>query len=72
MTQYHKGIEKYFNIDKEIITYKTSDEFIHKYNFLKTRPKIVKQIAMNGHKRFLKEHESKIRLASILKEIENF
>ena len=72
MTSYHKGIERYFDIDKEIISFKTSEEFVQKYNFLKTRPKLIKQIALKGHNRFLKDHESKVRLPRVLKEIEKF
>ena len=70
MTEYHYGIEQFFEIDKEIITFKTYDELHKKTNFLLRKPKILEKIATNGYKRFLKEHDSKIRLQKILQEIE--
>ena len=69
MTEYHEGIEEFFEIDKEIITFKSIDELTKKTNFLLKNPRLVERIADAGHKRFLKEHDSKIRLKQILKEI---
>jgi spore maturation protein CgeB len=68
-TQYHKGIERYFEIDKEILTFETADEFNKKLSFLLHRPKLVKNIGQKGHKRFLLEHESKKRLHKLLERI---
>jgi len=69
LTEYHKGIEEFFEIDKEIVTFKTFDEFQKKFKFLSNRPKLVKKIALRGHNRFLNSHESKVRLKSVLKQI---
>ena len=33
-------------------------------------PKVIDSIANNGHKRFIKDHESHVRLANILEEID--
>ena len=68
-TQYHEGIEEYYKIDKEIITFKSAVEYNEKLNFLLQNEKIVKSIANKGHQRFLKQHDSKIRLANVLEEI---
>jgi spore maturation protein CgeB len=70
-TQYHKGIERYFEIDKEILTFKTPDEFNKKLSFLLSRPQLVKSIGSKGHKRFLQEHDSKKRLHKLLEKIKN-
>jgi len=68
-TEYHKDIERFFEIDKEIVAFKTLDEFVKKANFLLKHQNIVKQISENGHKRFLADHESKIRLRNVLEKI---
>ena len=69
LSEYHDGIEEFFDIDKEIITFKTPEEFKEKINFLSKNESVVRRVAKNGHKRFLAEHDSKIRLAKLLKEI---
>jgi len=68
-TEYHAGIEEFFEIDKEVVTFKTFGEFSEKANFLLKNPKVVERIAKAGHQRFLTEHDSKIRLANILEQI---
>lgn len=69
LTEYHSGIEQFYEIDKEIITFKTIDEFNKKASYLLKKPKIIEQIANNGFKRFITEHDSKIRLATVLDKI---
>ena len=69
VTEYHEGIEEYYDIDKEIITFSTIQEFKEKMNFFKSRSKIVEKIAMAGHKRFLKQNTSEKRLAGVVEEI---
>jgi spore maturation protein CgeB len=69
LTQHHDGIEKFFEIDKEIITFKTPLECSEKVKALLQRPKTAERIATAGHKRFLKEHDSKVRLANVLEQI---
>ena len=69
MTEYHKGIEEYYKINNEIITFSTIDEFTQKAKYLLKNPAICEKISHNGYKRFLKEHESKIRLSKTLDKI---
>ena len=69
LTQHHEGIEEFFDIDKEIITFKSDEEFSQKASFLIKNNKISEKIAAAGHKRFLAEHESKIRLTNVLQQI---
>lgn len=71
LTEYHEGIEDYFKIDKEIVTFKSILEFKKKANFLLHNPKISEKIAIEGHKRSLREHDSKIRLQEVLNNIKN-
>ena len=68
-TQYHEGIEEYYTINKEIITFNSAKEYSEKLNFLLQNKKIAESIARKGHQRFLKAHDSKIRLASVLEQI---
>lgn len=70
MTQYHEGIEEYFDINKEIVTFKSLKEFDEKAKYLLKNMKISEKIAQNGYKRFLKEHTSESRLHKLLKDIE--
>jgi len=68
-TQYHPGIEEYYEIDKEIMTFESVSEYNQKVKFLLNNHKFLKHISDKGHKRFLKEHDSKIRLGKILKQV---
>ena len=56
LTQHHEGIENFFETDKKL-------------KFLIKNPKIVEKLCYNGYQRFLKEHESHIRLEKILEKI---
>jgi spore maturation protein CgeB len=71
ITEYHEGIEEYFELDREILTFSTTEEFREKINFMNKHPKIVEDIAKSGHERFIKEHDSKVRLRKTLEEIMN-
>jgi len=72
VTQHHDGIENFYDIDKEIVTFKTIDEFNKKINFLSKNPKVVEKMAKNGHRRFIREHDSEVRLRKVLEKIEEF
>ena len=69
VTEHHEGIEQFFEIDKEIITFKTSYELSKKVDFLLNKPRVLEKLALNGRKRFLAEHESKLRLGEVLRGI---
>ena len=58
VTEYHEGIEEYYEIDKEIITFSTIQEFKEKMHFLKSRPKIVEKDCLCWIQRFLKQNTS--------------
>lgn len=69
LTEYHKGIEEFFDIDKEIVTFVTPKECSEKAKILLKNPNILNNIAAAGHKRFLLEHDSKVRLRKLLQQI---
>lgn len=70
LTEYTSGLEDLYEINKEIITFKSEEEMVEKIKFLLNNEKICEKIAEAGYKRFLNDHESKIRLANVLKGIE--
>ena len=63
------GLEECFVPNKEVIVFETIPELVEKCKFLSTKPKIVNQLANAGHRRFLKDHESKVRLSNLIQEI---
>lgn len=71
-TQHHPALESFFEPDKEMVTFANDNEFAEKSKFLLTNQRVVEIIAKNGHKRFLAEHESKVRLTKILDRIKEF
>ena len=62
----------YFEIDKEILTFKSEQEMLEKFKAIIGKESIIKEIAKNGYNRFIKEHESKVRLSGVLDKIKNF
>lgn len=69
LTQYHLGIEEYYEIGTEILTFKNSDDFATQAIALMTNEKLLKEVAAAGHRRFLKDHDSKVRLERTIGEI---
>ncbi len=69
LTEYHPGIETFFEVGKEIVTFSTPEEFTKKANYLLSNPDEAAEIAQRGHDRFLKDHESKVRLKRLLENI---
>lgn len=69
-TEYHEGLENYFEIDKEVVVFKEKQEMVEKLKFLLSRDDLISKIASKGYTRITKEHDSKIRLRKLLKEIE--
>ena len=66
LTEYHEDLKEFFEFDREIVTFKDVEEFKEKVDYLKSNPGKAAEVASNGHARFLKDHESKIRLKTIL------
>ena len=66
LTEYAPGLEEHFVIDEEIITFSSTDELAKKAEYLLSKPKMTAAIARKGHQRFLKNHDSKVRLSQII------
>ena len=66
LTEDAEGLDECFENDKEIIVFHSIEELIAKATYLIEHPSTTEKIAFNGHQRFLKEHDSKIRLKNVL------
>ena len=71
LTEYHEGVEEFFDVGTEIVTFSDVKDFVKKVDYLFSHPQEAEEIAENGHKRFLKDHDSKIRLKKVLEDITN-
>ena len=70
LTDHKKNIADFFTPDKEVVTYKSAEECIEKVNWLLTHPKEMKEIALAGQKRTLREHTFERRAESLNEIIE--
>ncbi len=70
LTDHKKNITDFFEPDKEVVTYNSSEECVEKVNWLLLHPNELKQISVAGHKRTLKDHTFEQR-AETLHEIIN-
>jgi spore maturation protein CgeB len=69
LTEHHPAIESFFEVGKEVITFKNKDDFQAKANYYIKNPKEAQTIAQKGHARYIKDHESKVRLKRLLEVI---
>jgi spore maturation protein CgeB len=69
LTEYHGGLEHFFDIDKEIVTFNSASEMLSKINILLQKESIRAKIAAAGNSRFKKEHSSHKRMQQILQKI---
>ena len=70
LTEHADGIEEYYQPNREIITFESRAELVSKAKFLLENPNVGQKIAIAGYKRFLKDHQSRVRLAKALDNIE--
>lgn len=61
VTDWKKNLNDFFEIDKEVVAYKSADECIEKMRWLLDHPKERKEIAQAGQRRTLKNHTFKQR-----------
>lgn len=66
ITQEHKGLEEFFDINKEFISFKTTYEFQAKARWLLNNPQACKRVASLAHARWNAEYESKIVLRKLI------
>tara|TARA_R110000824_G_scaffold395582_1_gene596358 strand:+ start:153 stop:1073 length:921 start_codon:yes stop_codon:yes gene_type:complete len=71
-SEYTPQIENLFKIDKEIIIFKSNEEMEDKIRYYLKNHGEREKVCRSGRRRFLAEHESQTRLASILKSINKF
>ena len=70
LTEYIDDLENYFEIGKEIETFKTIEEAKDKIDFYLKNDSARENIANAGYQRFLRDHTSRIRLNNIINQIE--
>tara|TARA_R100000664_G_scaffold33713_2_gene51657 strand:- start:2612 stop:3535 length:924 start_codon:yes stop_codon:yes gene_type:complete len=69
LTEDTPGIEEAYTVNKEIIMFDGPKEMFQKAKYLLDHPHILQRIATKGYDRFMKEHESHVRLERVLEEI---
>tara|TARA_R110002110_G_scaffold345663_2_gene555936 strand:- start:810 stop:1742 length:933 start_codon:yes stop_codon:yes gene_type:complete len=69
LTEHHSELEHFFDIDKEIVTFKSPKEMLAKIRTLLDKENIRSKIANCGNLRFEKEHSSHKRMEYIIEEI---
>mgnify|MGYP003646962327 CR=1 FL=1 len=69
ITEYTRDLENCYDIGKDIITFSTEDQLLDIIGDMQYYPEKYKNIAKRGYERFLKDHDSKVRLAQVLENI---
>jgi len=68
-TQNTPNLENCFNLNDEVVTFSDPDEMLVKLRKLINDENMVTKIALKGHERVKRDHDSKIRLAQVLEEL---
>ena len=66
LTDKKDNLKKLFHEDREIVTYKSKEEALDKYNYLINNPKVLANIAKAGQIRTLKEHTYENRIKELI------
>jgi len=69
LSEHHKDLEHFFNVDKEIVCFKNPEEMVKKASVLLEKDNIRQKIARNGNSRFISQHSSHERMGQILQKI---
>lgn len=69
VTEYTGDLRNNFEIGKEIIVFKNEDELLRIAEDIDRSPHKYSEIAKRGHERFLKDHDSTVRLKTLLEDI---
>ena len=70
ITDYKSNICTLFDVDREIVTFESSDEAIVKAKELMSNPKLATEIAQRGQARTLKEHTYELRMKMLVELLE--
>jgi spore maturation protein CgeB len=65
LTEHKSNISSLFELDHEVITYKTKDEAITKANYLLENPFIAKEIGLAGQRKVLSKYTTKIQIDNL-------
>lgn len=71
LTEHHGNVDQYFQPDKEIVTFKGSDDCLAKLLDLLDKPEKTEAIAKAGQERCLTEHEAGTRIKALVELLEN-
>jgi len=71
LTETCEYLDKYFDIDKEIVTFENTEEAKKKINFYLKNEKLLNLISLNASKKILNEHTYEKRFTKIFKKILN-
>jgi len=69
VSEYTEDLENCFEIGEEIITFTNEEELLDTLQTLNKDVGVVFDIAKKGHARFMKDHDSKVRLSTLLETI---
>lgn len=62
ITDDKKNMNEFFDVGKEVVTYKNTDDLINKVKYFLSAPREARKIARKGQARTLKNHNYKIRM----------
>jgi len=65
LTEHHPELERFYELEKEIVTYKDFDELVEKIKYLLSNPEKAKMIREHGRQRALNEHSWEMRFEKI-------
>jgi spore maturation protein CgeB len=71
LTDAKQNLSDFFVIDKEVVTYSSSEECLEKINWLLSNPVKLEEIARAGQKKTLSEHSLEKRIYQLHKIISN-
>lgn len=66
ITEYTPGIEKYYEISKEIVVFRNTLELANKIRYYLSNPEERDLIALNGFRRTIAEHTYEIRMKQVI------
>lgn len=72
LTEYAPGIEKYFDIDKEIVCFRNAEEMLHKIAYYLKHETERRAVAQAGWKRASREYTSIRMVSKVFQEIEQY
>jgi spore maturation protein CgeB len=66
LTERVDGIEEFFEVEKEIMTFDNEHELLEKVRWISSNAENAFKIALAGHQRYLRDHTSQVRLSNLL------